>query len=729
MLKKELLAMQKLKPSSTMLRMAKADEPQITKHKSYYGSVWEERKYNTAVYFRCCTKNGILKLSCFLAEDLRTGKSKPLYEIYFSRQENTYLTYDTQKDRWLTGSFRRLQWPSYYECYYSLKYWCSRETRKTICRYFDKENQNIIDVISKFQNGIMDERLKAKHKKETDPWDEDLKQTPVLPKDFDKWVDKHGIPENYIFYKYSKTKKQTGYCTFCENEVCVSAKHNVSGTCPHCHKKVVFKALGRFKRFCTDEHMLYLMQKCKDGFMIRRFRAYKRFTSKDYKTPEIRCFEGRRVIGNKAGVLMRAYYYGDYKKVCFRWIECEIRDYSSYWDCCGAIYKNNLSALFAKELKTTGLKEYYRLDQYCDIEKYLSAYSEMPYIEKFIKVGLIRLVDEISNCTRRRHSSHCYTKSELFDKEQSSVIKVLKLTPSAYRRLVARNGGKDILVWLQLETRRKKEIPDVTLDWLIDNSITPSRFSFIGNKMSIEQIAYYIKKQMSESNMTLHEVLTTWEDYLDMAKKLGYDTNDEIVYRTKKLKQRHDELVDIINGEDDAKKAVCILKSFPKVEYNMAAVKEKYEFSNKDYTIIVPTKIEQILSEGRALHHCVDKVDKYWDRIDKNETLIFFLRKTSNLNEAYYTLEVEHGGTVRQKRTMYDNQNDDIEDASEFLRLWQKEIQKRLTDKDRKLAQRSRVLRLEELNELEEKNIRINTGKLQGQRLLDVLMADLMEAA
>ena len=108
---------------------------------------------------------------------------------------------------------------------------------------------------------------------------------------------------------------------------------------------------------------------------------------------------------------------------------------------------------------------------------------------------------------------------------------------------------------------------------------------------------------------------------------------------------------------------------------------------------------------------------------------MFFLRKSESPGQAYYTLEVEPGGTVRQKRTMYDRQEKDIDSAADFLRRWQREIHSRMTKKDKELAKKSRVLRLENFKELTEKNIIINTGQLQGQRLVDVLMADLMEAA
>lgn len=363
-----------------------------------------------------------------------------------------------------------------------------------------------------------------------------------------------------------------------------------------------------------------------------------------------------------------------------------------------------------------------------DPEKYLAAYKQFSYMEKFAKVGLTRLIDEITNNGRAYYYSS-YLGNLSLDSTQNSIIKVLKLTPQAFRRFRACNGGRNILIWLQYESATGKEIPDETIDWLIKNKLEPDSFKFINKKMSIIQIVRYLQRQMEESGMNLRETLTTWSDYLSLAMRLDYDVDDEIVYKVRKLKQRHDELVDICNNKDDAIRAAEILQTFPNIEENLSAIKERYEFADEDYTVIVPTKIEQILSEGRSLHHCVANIDRYWDRIDRNESYVFFLRKSTSPLQAYYTLEVEPGGTVRQKRTMYDRQEKYIDAASDFLRKWQREIHTRMTKKDKDLAKTSRVLRLENFKDLTEKNVIINTGQLQGQRLVDVLMADLMEVA
>ena len=104
-----------------------------------------------------------------------------------------------------------------------------------------------------------------------------------------------------------------------------------------------------------------------------------------------------------------------------------------------------------------------------------------------------------------------------------------------------------------------------------------------------------------------------------------------------------------------------------------------------------------------------------------------FLRRTEEPEDPYYTLEIEPDGTVRQKRTLFDRQHEDIEQATEFLLKWQKVIAARLTGRDLKLAERSRELRKEEFIQMQKDRVIIHTGHLAGHLLAEVLLADLME--
>lgn len=719
MRKKELTAMPILKVTPYMKRMAMEDVPKTEKR---YGRTYKE--YKRGGYTRCCIKDGILKVAIFYTEPMRMGATMPKYELYFDKKKQDYITYDRENEKWLTSTYYNLSSPNYlYYCAEKLHF--SRETKKAVSRYFDNGYEGL-GAIREFQNQILSDRLKAKHKRETDPWDEDLKQTPDLPKDWDNWVSKVGIPEHFIFYTYSKKKGQTGYCSHCGRDVPIKEpRYNKEGVCPKCHTRITYKAIGKCGCVETRYFTAHLIQRCEDGVMLREFSVKRIHRKYEHKNPYVYAHELRRVICNKNGVPMRAYYYATYKQTIPRWIGGGLASvsrgyFSNYYD--GKVYGKTMPSLLNNELQRTGIWEYYRRKGAVEPERFLRAVQEKPYLEKIAKVGLSTLFDE-------QAYRYYYGEDDIkIDTTQTSLTKMLGVNAQQLKRMRACNSGRQIWLWLRYEKSSEHSISDKVMAWLCSHDLTPKDFKFIREKMSMEQIYNYVNRQMRETGMQLKEVLNTWSDYLSMARRLNLDTDDAIIYRVRKLKQRHDELVEICNEKADAIRAGEILELFPNIEKVMAGLKAKYAFSDDKYTVIVPDKIEDILLEGRTLHHCVSD-DKYWERIATNESYVMFLRRTESPDKAYYTLEVEPGGTVRQKRTMYDRQNEDIEEARAFIRKWQKEIRDRMSGKDRKLAQKSKVLRLAEFAQMDKDNVLINTGLLQGQRLVDVLMADLMEVA
>ncbi len=189
-----------------------------------------------------------------------------------------------------------------------------------------------------------------------------------------------------------------------------------------------------------------------------------------------------------------------------------------------------------------------------------------------------------------------------------------------------------------------------------------------------------------------------------------------------------DEILSLMTEEEAAE---LVVTTGVNKGWTMAQVSEQRPSSLKyyAYSIVVPSGVRDIMREGDALSHCVGKSDRYWERIEQQEAYILFLRKTAEIDKPYYTLEVEPNGTIRQKRTYFDRQNDDLKDAEQFLKEWQKVVSERLTESDREKAEKSKVLRLQEFEQLRQDDIRIHTGDLAGQRLVDVLVSDLMETA
>lgn len=721
MKKADLLKMDRLTATPDMMRHAKNDSPAIVT--LGYREMREQYKYD--LYLRCRVQNGILKVSLFWTGNMHKGGNLPIYEVYFSREEKKFITYDCTYNKWLDSKLDRLDWPQYRSAYY-MKAYISRRTRITMRNYLGIENGRLSDLLN-YQLKIRQEQLEQRHKRETDRWDNDLAQTPPLPKDWSRWVDKVAIPENYIFYHYKKGGAKTGYCSYCEKEVPIHKPlYNKEGRCPCCRHKITFKSIGRAGFFHTQKVYFYLIQRCKDGVMVREFEGLRTYRKGEYMTPECYVHEIRRMICDRNAIPQRAYYWGLYKQKTYRWINGYINKSGWYTDYSGMVYGKTLPALSKRELKKTGLLEYVRGNKCVDPEEYLIAYEKRPYIEKFVKAGLSRLAKEY---VKGRHKYGC--DDVPLSIQESSLTKLLGIDGQELKRLRKNNGGSGFLNWLQYEKASGKGIPDRTISWLCGEEITPSDLKFIREKMSISQIHNYIARQMSKEHMSSHNVINTWADYLSMAKGLHMNTDDERIYRVRDLKRRHNELVQSCQkyGTSMTIRIGKILNEYPHIDEICQSLKEKYEYSDEEYMIVAPTGVEDIILEGNALTHCIANSDRYWDRIENRESYILFLRKSTDPTKAFYTLEIEPDGTIRQKRSTLNEQYEDIEQATGFLLKWQQVVAKRLTAEDRSLAGQSRALRTEEFEQLRKDQVTVRTGTLSGKLLVDVLMSDLMENA
>ncbi len=711
--KQDLSKRRALKATSKMMQLASADTPRGEKY-SYYHRVI----YQRGMYMRCRIQNGILVVGFFLAEHMRVGGRNPAYELFIDRKRKQFLTYDRLHDKWHTAKLDRLDWPAY--VFGSEQRWINQLEYDLIKNYLSSEHGGYEGLLA-YQRQIRHDELKQRHKKETDPWDMDLAQVPKLPKDWKRWVDKVGIPQNYIFYHYSRKGADTGYCTYCEKDVPVRRpRHNKDGRCPCCHHKITFKSVGKAGTVVTERAPFYLIQRCNDGFVIREFTGYRKYPKGKYDTPECSCSEIRRVIYNQNACEPRAYFWGVYKQCESRWMRTAICSASWQGNDNGRIYGRTLPDLSKKELRQTGLVEALRCLGVIDPEKYLAILHAAPYLEKLAKANLPSLVYECM-------SNYYNFQNNLHDLKADGLTKMLGISSQALKRLRLKSGGLRFLDWLKHEKATGKILSDNMIDWFCSEKITVKDFQFIRDRMSVVQIYNYLRRQMSIYNTTSKDVLSTWSDYRSMARRLKMDTSDAIIFRVNKLYQRHDELVKLCHDKELAIRADEILKQYPHVDDICGSLKEKYEYAGSDYTIIAPSCVEDILLEGRALHHCVDKSDRYWERIERRETYVLFLRKTSEIDKPYYTLEIEPNGTVRQKRTMYNRQEADIDKAAKFLTQWQTVVSKRITPVDLKLAEESHILRNQEYAQLRENRAIIHTGDLAGKLLVDVLLADLME--
>ena len=709
MRKKMLMELKPLKVMSRYIADAKESEKSLIKEKG------EKGKYR--MYCRAAIEKGILKVNLFAVSDIEENVKFPRYRLFISRKERRFITYDEKLKKWRAALLESILWDAminFYNIYVN-----DRDTK--VIQIYLKTMRPAIWALEEYQANIRKEQRIRHDKKLTDSWDQVMKTVPGLPKNWIAWVSKYGIMEHYIFYKYQKNGATNGYCTYCKKHVPIrSPKYNQKGHCNICGQPVTFRSVGKSGRFCTKWYRVYLVQRRKtSGFVIRIFQARTWYKKAGYADCETTCHEEQRRIFSANGKEISNFVYGLFKRREMRWI---LYWKPWYYTCCGIQYKGNvypytLSDLSRHELKETGLREYALRQKKIDPGKYLYLWQTYPVLEQIVKAGLFQLVDDILE----------YRATDAIKRKGRKPTEFLSVTKKEFRRLRDMNGGAKELKWLQFEKSSGRIIKDEEIYWMAKEELEPKDLQFVLDRMSICQVRHYLVKQSEKSGDDISHILQVWKDYLSMAGKLRLDVYDSIIYRTSDLQRRHSEAVIQMEEKKKEIRRRELEEKYVGFQEQLIALKEKYEFSAGEYQIVAPKSIDDILYEGDTLHHCVNKTDNYFDRIASKESYILFLRKKENPEVPFYTLEAEPDGTIRQKRAEFDRQNKDIDEVTSFLRLWQKEIQKRLTKKDYMSAEKSRKLRQRKYQEVRDQHIVVHGGTFAGELLADLLEKDLMD--
>ena len=582
----------------------------------------------------------------------------------------------------------------------------------------DEESKNLVSEFCKYSSSFKSwtpeflraiESIEAKiYKKQEDKkiaraMDKIHKDTDCIkkyPARFQRLVEKNMIV-HYLFVSPFKGKKTTtAICSACGQKSEVTKI--LPKKCPVCGKKVT--ATKKHTISYPDKEFIFF-QNINGNYYQRHFGA--RYTVKfDDNTgyENFGIYEKGCVVFNIAEKTLKTYF----KK--YDWFSrCE------FWDDKNLYGMNPIRLLpgitmFDCDIKTDERFKYSGIEYVDEVDPlfYLQRYLKMPEIEMLAKVGLKKLAVSIKESDLVRGGKKPW--------------EILGVDKVEFNRMRAMNASVSELHWFQFEHKRGITIDDDDIRFL--SGITPERLDFIADKMSYKKIRNYLENQLEKAHYGIGELLGKWEDYIDMAKNFKKDLSLELNYKPKSIVIAHDELANIKMAEDRENE---ILEKFPEANEIISSL-TKYEFSDGEYSIVAPKSIKDIIREGRILGHCLDRTDRYFDRITRHESFILFLRKTSDLDMPFYTLEVEPDGTTRQKRTYGDRQDADYKECVNFIKKWQRAIKSRLTSEDISFAEKSAILREQNFHDLRERKEKVWHGLFAGQLLVDILEADLVLA-
>lgn len=642
----------------------------------------------------------ILLLNFFHRSGLGKGKAGAEFRTFISR--NDYITQDlsTEKVKWKTGSFKYLlgwYWWNTQEKGHNVAF--ASDADFASAKYFMKdylvgENPNVWDAIWKFQDEVLDRRLKAKHKKETDKIDRKMEMVPKKPEGFEKWAHEVAMGDKrYLVYEAGRKKMTTGYCTCCKKTVGVDTKavqprNKKRGNCPNCGSLVTFIPKGYFPTYQRDKKWVCLMQKVPTGIVARYFHVVQEI-QRDEKYKE------RFSIGELCRAFLEetdtgipkiiSYEWGVYKQHGLpRW--CPDQNHKNC--ACAVVYTENLPQAFEGTSYRYCALDLYQKERACEpipVWGFMRMYPHNKCLEMFLKAGLINLTGEvIERCTYNINLDG-KTPEDIF-KIPGKYISILRKINGTYGELgllkqcasdkifpqaedihgfYERFGGNDELlgvVNVHMGIRKFNKYMDKQRGALPKHRDIPCHAAWGVPRNSGKE------ERMREEYRNL---ASDWLDYIKWCATLKYDTKDMYVLLPPDFGKAHDRVMKEYQAFEDEqeRKRQEEMEKLIKQALNAAEGIPAMKMKARGLMLVLPKSGTEIREEGRVLHHCVGN---YAERVAKGETMILFVRKETAPDTPYFTLEYRDGKVIQCRGKHNCNMTKDVK---AFVKAFERKIQ------------------------------------------------------
>lgn len=279
---------------------------------------------------------------------------------------------------------------------------------------------------------------------------------------------------------------------------------------------------------------------------------------------------------------------------------------------------------------------------------YIYNFLKYPSIEILEKAGFERIVGERAN----------EEKSRAVNWRAKDLRKILGLKPKEIKEF--RNRGRFARLY---ELEKYKDIKKMGYKVSFDQI---DLLLVYKTKETIQEIERYVKLEKALEYLgTQEDDCRIYIDYLKECRQLGYDMNNKKVLFPENLQVAHEATSEKIQIQTDAEKKEDFIKSIKKL-YDRPEYRE-------DALLIRPARDpEELAKESAALHHCVRT---YVDKVVRGSCVILFIRRISEPDKPYFTLELSPEGKIIQCRGNHNCAYP--EDVKEFLERWQKWMKKR----------------------------------------------------
>lgn len=261
--------------------------------------------------------------------------------------------------------------------------------------------------------------------------------------------------------------------------------------------------------------------------------------------------------------------------------------------------------------------------------EYLHLYCKHPNVEYLLKSGYKHLI--VARCTGWWGQKQYLQCSDRINWKSNNLLKMLGLSRTEFKLLTGHEEYYEAYVeWREVFPKIKPEgLLTIAEQFKHEHGSMQSFCKDTGLKP--DRIARYLKA---------HKIMN-WEyqDYLSQCKKLHYDLHDTAISMPRRFKTVHTRCSEIIkyNATQEMQKALAS---------NMES-RQSLAFAFGSLLIRQPENVQEIIDEGKALHHCVGG---YAQRHAYGKLHIMFIRRADKPDVPFYTVEVDLLGEIVQVR-------------------------------------------------------------------------------
>lgn len=421
------------------------------------------------------------------------------------------------------------------------------------------------------------------------------------------------------------------------------------GTCPMCGAHGLYKCQGKVKGEHSRTIHLFLGQRYKENGMVMR-----------YVQVEITWILGL-ICGEKgtemynaceklSGVEIARAYFEPGKKMQIDYQKHNTYLGEDFWDDCNLYGMNNIAINAApimpetyEEMKGTmfqysALQEYVRRVGEVNPIDYLERYSQTPQIEVLVKMGLIGVVENLVKCYYGIVENEHASRPDVF----------LGIRKERVKQLIRKKGDVETLKVMQMEKRFGQNWTDDQIEQLKETGLSSTQVDRATKYMTLQKLLNRIEKyagcqygtECSRAKARIRHVATTYVDYLEMREDLGYDLNNTVYQYPRNLDEEHNKMVMEINKEKAEARLREVARQYPDIRKSYRSIRKKYFYEDENYLIRPARSAEEIVMEGRILHHCVGG-DGYLNRHNTGQTYILMVRLKDEPEIPYITVEID----------------------------------------------------------------------------------------